>query len=42
MASNLLKIKIEGVFKDQFSELNKFYGVALSDLEQQLMALKES
>ncbi len=42
MASNLLKIKIEEVYKDQFSELNKFYGVALSDLEQKLLALKGS
>ncbi len=41
MASNLLKIKMEEVYKDQFSELNKFYGVALSDLEKQLSALKE-
>ena len=40
MASNLLKIKIEEVYKDQFLELNKFYGVALSDLEQKLLALK--
>lgn len=42
MASNLLKIKIEEIYKDQFSELNKFYGVALSDLEQKLLALKGS
>ena len=42
MASNLLKIKIEEVFKDQFLKINKFYGVALSDLEQQLAALKGS
>ncbi len=42
MASNLLKIKIEEVFKDQFLKINKFYGVALSDLEQQLAAVKGS
>lgn len=42
MAANLLKIKIEEVYKDRFSELNKFYGVALSDLEQQLTVLKGS
>ncbi len=42
MASNLLKIKIEEIYKDQFLELNKFYGVALSDLEQKLSALKGS
>lgn len=40
MAANLLKIKIEEVYKDQFLELNKFYGVVLSDLEQELGALK--
>ncbi len=40
MAANLLKIKIEEVYKDKFLELNKFYGVALSDLEQKLSVLK--
>ena len=42
MASNLLKIKIEEIYKDQFLELNKFYGVALSELGQKLSALKGS
>ena len=42
MAANLLKIKIEEVFNDQFLKINKSYGVALLDLEQQLVALKGS
>ena len=40
MAANLLKIKIEEVFKDKFADVNKTYKTALADLEKQLAALK--
>jgi plasmid replication initiation protein len=42
MASNLLKIKMEDVYKTEFAAIYKSYGVVLVDLEQQLVALKNT